>query len=215
MKIKSVFSHSFNRYGKVITGYDVSELLKALGKTDKPADSVIYEPFEKGLEACSVVKQMSTNIYGGMNIQAGFCNGNNTKLNCLEWHRGSEINIPEGDIVLLLADLRDVKNGKLDTSKVEAFAVPAGTVVEIYETTLHYAPCNGAKAGKVSRDGFRVVIILPEGTNFEKPEMKEVYFEDKLLWAKNKWLIAHPDSSEAKAGAFAGLTGNNIDIAKN
>ena len=27
-----------------------------------------------------------------------------------------------------------------DTSKVEAFLVPAGTAVEIYATTLHYAP---------------------------------------------------------------------------
>ncbi len=215
MKIKSVFSKGFEKYGKVIKGYDVTLLLEALGKTNKPGDAVIYEPSEKGLEDCDVVKAFESNVYGGMPIQAGFCNGNNTKLNCLEYHRGSELNIPEGDIVLLLADLRDVKNGKLDTSKVEAFSVPAGTVVQIYETTLHYAPCNGAKAGIVNKDGFRVVIILPKGTNYPKGEICNKDFEDKLLWQSNKWLIAHPDTSEAKDGAFVGLVGPNIDIAKN
>ena len=38
--------------------------------------------------------------------------------------------------------------------------------------------------------------------------------EDRLLFAKNKWLLAHPDSQEAAAGAFVGLKGINIDISK-
>ena len=36
--------------------------------------------------------------------------------------------------------------------------------------------------------------------------------EDDRLWAKNKWLLAHPDSGEAGQGAWVGLTGENIDI---
>ena len=135
-------------------------------------------------------------------------------MNCLEWHRGSEINIPSNDIVLLLAPLSSVKKGKLKTNAVEAFFVPKGTVVQVYETTLHYAPCNGVNQGEVSKDGFRVIIVLPKDTNTEKPAIKEIDFEDKLLWARNKWLIAHPDTSEAKAGAFVGLIGENIDLAK-
>ena len=35
---------------------------------------------------------------------------------------------------------------------------------------------------------------------------------DKSLWARNKWLLAHADSSEAKDGAYVGLKGENIDI---
>lgn len=214
MKIKSVFSKSFNKYGKVLQGYDVKALLEKLeSSTEKPSNAVIYVPSDSALEAISAA-DFSTNAYGGMPIQIGYCNGNNTKLNCLEWHRGSEINIPTGDIVLLLAQLSSVKKGKLNTNDVEAFAVPAGTVVQVYETTLHYAPCNGVKNGEVSKDGFRVIIVLPKDTNTEKPAIKEIDFEDKLLWAKNKWLIAHPDTSEAKAGAFVGLVGKNIDIAK-
>lgn len=215
MKIKSVFSHAFEKYGKVLKGYDVTDLLKKLDETTKkPADAVIYEPGDAGLEALPVAKEFSENAYGGMPIQVGYCNGYNTKLNCLEWHRGSELNIPSTDIVLLLASLQDVKEGKLDTNLVEAFYVPAGTVVQVYETTLHYAPCNAVKDGEVKTDGFRVIIVLPKDTNTEKPAIKEIDFEDKLLWARNKWLIAHPDTSEARAGAFVGLNGVNIDIAK-
>ena len=215
MRIKSVFSHSFEKYGKVLTGYDVTDLLKKLDDTTKkPDNAVIYEPGDAGLEALPIAKEFSDNAYGGMPIQVGYCNGYNTKLNCLEYHRGSEINIPSNDMILLLAPLQSVKNGKLNTSAVEAFYVPAGTVVLVYETTLHYAPCNAVKNGEVSKEGFRVIVVLPKDTNTEKPALKEKNLEDKLLWARNKWLIAHPDSNEAKQGAFVGLSGINIDISK-
>ena len=161
MRIKSVFSHSFEKYGKVLTGYDVTDLLKKLDETTKkPDNAVIYEPGDAGLEALPIAKEFSDNAYGGMPIQVGYCNGNNTKLNCLEWHRGSELNIPSNDIVLLLASLQSVKNGKLNTNAVEAFYVPKGTVVQVYETTLHYAPCTAVKNGEVSKEGFRVIIVV-------------------------------------------------------
>ncbi len=215
MKIESVFSHSFEKYGKILTGYDVTSLLSKLDETTKkPSDSVIYEPGDADLESLPIAKEFSANAYGGMPIQIGYCNGFNTKLNCLEYHRGSELNIPANDMVLLLASLSAVKNGTLDTSLVEAFYVPKGTVVQVYETTLHYAPCNAVQNGVVSDEGFRVIIVLPKDTNTEKPNLSVIDEEDKLLWARNKWLIAHPDSSEAKAGAFVGLKGVNIDLSK-
>lgn len=213
MKIKSVFSKKFERYGKVLRGYDVGDLLQTVdATTEKPSDKTIYTPSDVGLESLPVAKQFSTNAYGGMPIQVGYCNGFNTKLNCLEWHRGSEINIPSNDIILLLAQLKSVKKGRLHTNAVEAFLVPAKTVVQIYETTLHYAPCNAVNGGTVSKDGFRVIVVLPKGTNLAKPALNEIDPEDKLLWAANKWLIAHADTSEAKAGAFVGLDGRNIDL---
>lgn len=216
MKVKSVFTHAFEKYGKVITGYDVSTLLEKLESSTKcPADSVIYTPGDDALEALPIKQALQTNCYGGMPIQIGYCNGNNTKLNCLEYHRGSELNIPANDVVLLVAPLQAVKNGKISTDLVEAFSAPRGTIVQLYETTLHFAPCNGIKDGKVNDDGFRVIIVLPKDTNTEKPTITNCDDEDKLLWAKNKWLIAHADSSEAKNGAFVGLLGKNIDISKN
>ena len=213
MKIKSVFSKSFAKYGKVLTGYDVSDLLKKLEATNCPKDAVVYEPGEPSLEALPILKEFTDGAYGGMPIQIGYCNGFNTKLNCLEYHRGSELNIPTTDIILLVATMSDIENGKLNTKNVQAFRAPAGTIVQVYETTLHYAPCCNVTAdGKIS-ESFHVAIVLPKDTNTAKPEIKVRDFEDKLLWAKNKWLLAHPTSSEAGQGAYVGLTGKNIDLA--
>jgi len=57
------------------------------------------------------------------------------------------------------------------------------------------------------------MVALPAGTNTDKPNITAKSPEDKLLWACNKWLLAHPDSSEAAQGAHIGLKGENIDIA--
>ena len=208
MKIKSVFDQEFSVYGRVLEGYDFTEIIDILVKTsEKPGDKTIYIPSESNLEAAEVFKALSDSFYGGMPIQAGYCNGSNAALNCLEYHRGSEINIAADDIVLLVASLQKVKEGKLNTSQVEAFLAPAGTAVQLYETTLHYAPCNAP-----GRDGFRVVIILPLGTNTEKPVIVNRNTEDALLWAKNKWLMAHKESPEAGQGAYIGLSGPNIIV---
>lgn len=214
MKIKSVFSKEFERYGKVLTGYDTKELLATLEESSPmPADSTVYVPEDSKLQALPVTKEFQQRAYGGMPVQAGYCNGFNTKLNCFEYHRGSELNIPSRDIILLLACVSDIHRGKISTSATRAFRVPAGTVVQIYETSLHYAPCCDVKGDEISQ-GFRVVIVLPKDTNTDKEEIQVNNQEDKMLWAKNKWLLAHPSSAEAKAGAYVGLTGKNIDLSK-
>lgn len=150
---------------------------------------------------------MQNNAYGGMPVQLGMCWGYSTRLNCLEYHRDSEVNVGTEDFILLLAKQDEIEDGKLDTTEVKAFRVPAGVVVEVYATTLHYAPCH-VDAAK----GFRVAVVLPRGTNTEKPAIANLTEEDSWLWARNKWLLAHPESSEADQGAYVGLTGENIDI---
>ena len=209
MNIQSVYDKEFLTYGRVITGYDTAQLLETLEKATPLPEGVDYVPSEPALEALPIKAQLAANEYGGMPIQLGWCNGHNTKLNCLEYHRDSEVNCGTTDFILLLAKLDDVEDGKLDTAKVKAFKCPAGVPVEVYGSTLHYAPCSG-KAGQ----GFRVLVALPLGTNGPKPEITPVNDEDKLLWACNKWLLAHPESSEAAQGAVAALEGVNIDIAR-
>ena len=208
MKIQSVFDDAFRTYGRVVDGYDYKLLLERLeDTTPKPADSVIYVPSDAGLEDTPAYAQLRDNCYGGMPIQIGFCNGTNTKLNCFEYHRDSEIDIAADDAILLVARQQDIIDGRIDSSKTEAFLCPKGTAVELYATTLHYAPCSARKG-----EGFRVVIVLPKGTNEDAPEIKVTNDNDKYLWARNKWLIAHPDSAEAADGAQAGITGENVDI---
>ena len=208
MTIYSVSDPMFAAYGKVLGGYDTAELQKAMRDIPLPDSGVAYEPGIPSLEACGIFSQLRDRAYGGMPVQLGMCWGHNTMLNCLEYHRDSEINIGADDFVLLLAKEDDVHDGVLDTAAVKAFRVPAGAVVEVYATTLHYAPCHTDAAA-----GFRVAVVLPLGTNTEKPDIAPGNDEDKLLWARNKWLLAHPDSAEAGQGAYIGLRGDNIDIA--
>ena len=207
MKIHSVLDAEFNPYGKVLEGFNTAELQKAMLAIDLPESGTSYRPGIESLEACDIFSELRDRAYGGMPIQLGMCWGHNTKLNCLEYHRDSEVNIGTHDFILLLAKEDEIENGVLDTSKVKAFLVPAGMAVEVYATTLHYAPCHTR-----AEDGFRVAVALPLGTNTEKPAITPGNDEDKMLWARNKWLLAHPETSEAKNGAYIGLKGANIDI---
>lgn len=207
MKIESVYSPSFRAYGQVLTGYDTAELLRAMESIPLPEEGTAYEPSIASLEGCEIFRRIQDHAYGGMPVQTGMCWGRNTKLNCLEYHRDSEVNIGSSDFILLLAKQEEIVDDRLDTACVRAFRVPAGAVVEVYATTLHYAPCH------VDEEmGFRVAVALPRGTNEAKPAVTPLNMEDDRLWAKNKWLLAHPDSGEARQGAWVGLTGENIDI---
>ncbi|WP_308541277.1 DUF4867 family protein [uncultured Oscillibacter sp.] len=209
MTILPISDPAFASYGKILEGYDTQELLRTLEAATPLPQGVEYVPSQPELEALPLTSLLASNAYGGMPIQMGWCNGHNTKLNCLEYHRDSELNCGTEDFILLLARMDDIApDGTLDTGLVKAFRVPAGVLVEVYATTLHYAPCSAAKGA-----GFRVLVALPKGTNGPRPDIQVLNREDSMLWACNKWLLAHPESSEAAQGAPAVLRGENIDIA--
>lgn len=209
MTILPISDPAFASYGKILEGYDTQELLRTLEAATPLPEGVEYVPSQPELESLPLTAQLSSNAYGGMPIQMGWCNGHNTKLNCLEYHRDSELNCGTEDFILLLARMDDIApDGTLDTGLVKAFRVPAGVLVEVYATTLHYAPRSAAKGA-----GFRVLVALPKGTNGPRPDIQVLNREDSMLWACNKWLLAHPESSEAAQGAPAVLRGENIDIA--
>ena len=212
MEILSVNSKEFKEYGRVITNVDFSALVEAMKKTPCP-DDVVYELSIAELEALDVAKVISDVTYGEMPIQIGYCNGHNCMLNALEYHRDSEINVAATDAVLMLGLMKDVEDDfTYDTSKVKAFLVPAGTAVEVFATTLHYAPCG------VDGKGFQVSIVLPKGTNYPlKTAHAKVNAdgtapsEDALITAVNKWLIGHKEGGLAE-GSFLGLKGKNLNL---
>ena len=208
MKIYSVLDPEFKPYGQVVRGMDetVSEILGALAATPQP-QGVGYVPSDPALQELPAAVEMSEHCFGGMPVQLGWCNGHNTRLNCLEYHRDSEFNLGTEDFILLLARQEEIVDGILDTAKVKAFRCPAGTMIEVYATTLHYAPCHCDP-----QKGFRVLVALPWLTNTDRPKMEVRTPEDAILTARNKWLLPHPDSEEAKNGAKVGLRGENIDI---
>ena len=206
MQILKVTDEAFRPYGKVITGIDVSDIIRAMEKTPCPKDDVVYVASEADLEVCGSAKQISDSLYGGMPIQIGYCNGNNYLLNAVEYHRDSEVDIAVDDLILILGKQQDIEEDHTyDTSRMEAFLVPAGTAVEVYATTLHYAPCH------VKDEGFRCVIVLPRDTNLDMEPVEVKDPEDRLLFARNKWLIGHAQGGLPE-GAFIGLKGENLSV---
>lgn len=205
MQIQNVNDHSFKKYGKVLQGYSINGILKEMEHTPMTKD-VVYVPSVEELEVLADAEELKNRGFGGIPIQIGYCNGDNKKLNGLEYHRSSEINVAVNDLVLLLGLEQDIEaDHTYDTSKVEAFFLPAKTAIEVYATTLHYAPCTAK-----GEAGFRCVVVLPKDTNTELNFPVGTEGEDKLLTAKNKWLIAHEEAGIK--GAFCGLKGENITI---
>lgn len=204
MNIQNVTDESFRKYGRVLEEYLTGNIRKVMQNTPLPYD-VIYVPSDEEMEKLEEGDIIKNQFYGGIPIQIGYCNGHNKKLNALEYHRCSEVNIAVTDMILLLGQQQDIQDDETyDTSLVEAFFVPAGTMVELYATTLHYAPC------QVDEEGFRCVVVLPKDTNAELEVPAGKDGEKKLLAAKNKWLIAHEDA--AIPNAFCGLKGENITL---
>ncbi len=138
-----------------------------------------------------------------MIVLVGYCFGHNNFLNATEWHTSSEINIAVTPLVLILGHVWDIVDGKIDSSEFKAFYLPKGTVAEIYATSLHFCPC------EVGKNGFGCVVALPKGTNTDltvKPE-------DKKIFRKNKWIIAHEENKALiQRGVLTGITGKNYII---
>lgn len=53
------------------------EILKAMEHAPLPLDEVIYEPSIEELEGLKIADEMKERAYGELEIQIGYCNGNN------------------------------------------------------------------------------------------------------------------------------------------
>ncbi|PYZ92617.1 DUF4867 domain-containing protein [Salipaludibacillus keqinensis] len=209
LKIYHIEDRQFSKYGRVLTEGAFSHIIDKMDEYPIPERENVYKASVSELEFTSNRGNYERVFFGGSPVQIGYCNGNTHKLNALEYHKTSEINVAVTDFILLLADKEDLIENTIDSSKVEAFYVPKGVNLEIYPYTLHFAPC------KVQPEGFKCIVILPKGTN-EPIETHEHTFDDSesdLLFMENKWLIAHPERKTLiEKGAFPGIRGENIQI---
>ena len=210
VKIHSVFDEAFRTFGNIVEGYDFDDLTKYMTEqTEIPESGNVYVASVEEMEKFPVAKQIQSEVYGGMPIQIGYCNGRNSTYNGFEYHKGSEINVAITDFMLVLGHTWLI--AKDHTYRIEdatVFFVPKKTAIEMFQTTLHLSPC------KVSDEGFKGIVILPKGTNTPldvAPQNREG--ENRLLLQKNKWVIAHPAREPLiKQGAFAGLLGENKEL---
>ncbi|WP_100406928.1 DUF4867 family protein [Bacillus solitudinis] len=205
LPLADVGDESFKRFGKVLENFPINEIEKLMKETGIPESGNVYVPSIKSWEEGSLKTYVEKAYYGGMSIQIGYCNGKNSNLNGLEYHKGSEINIAITDFVLLLGHVNDIMNGKFSVNHLEGFFLPKGTAIEMFQTTLHLAPC------KLTNKGFKCVVILPAGTNTALLEEEKEH--DELLFMRNKWLLSHPENDRFMSqGAYPGITGENIAV---
>ena len=118
------------------------------------------------------------------------------------------VNIEEGpNIAGSNTHIINYDNNTYETSKIEQFFIPAGTAVELYATTLHFAP------SRQNNEEFRCGIVLIKDTNLPLETIPtDLTGENRLLFARNKWLICHSESKPATRGGCIGLIGKNLEI---
>ena len=142
MKIYKVTDPEFRKYGRVVKNVDFTDLVARLKKTPLTRD-VAYEPSVSGAGSCQRCLQSTAALLTeNCRFRSVTATAQNYLLNALEYHRSSEINVAGTDAILLVGSQQDItEDFTYDTSRVEAFLLPKGTAVEVYATTLHYAPC--------------------------------------------------------------------------
>lgn len=203
IRMYSANDGEFKTFGRVINDLDPAEIIAAAGKIQRPETGCAYVPGEESLEKLQIAAQIQNRFFGTLPAQIGYCHGHNSLLNAAEWHFSSEINIAVTPLVLILGHVWDIENGKIDSSRFQAFYLPKGTAAEIYATTLHFCPCETEKSG------FGCVVGLPLDTNTPLDGTAE----SPLLLRKNKWLIAHEENTPLiNRGAVPGITGKNFEI---
>ena len=207
--VLSVFDPAFAPYGRVLEGCDFSRADEyMLEKTDIPESGNIYVPSVPELEESELKSDIENTLYGSMPVQIGFCNGRNTTYNGFEYHKCSEINYAVTPFMLMLGHVWDIRDNTYDIRSAQVFFVPAGTAIEMYQTTLHLSPC------RVCDEGFKDIVILSRGTNTPLEYKKtNADPESVLLLQRNKWVIAHPEREPLiKQGAHPGVIGENKEL---
>jgi hypothetical protein len=207
-RILSLNDKQFKSYGRIHNTKGLSPVLHFLKENAVAKErQVYYEPSILGLQLeGEFFSDIRNTVYGEMDIQAGWCYGWNTKLNGLEYHKGSEVIVAATDLILLLGrkeDIRFEERPVYNSNMTEAFYVEEGTAVELYANTLHYAPIQVN-----TEQQFTAAIILPVRTNYPLKYVHQSSEEDVILAAINKWLIIHPDTGKEHIG----ITGENIEI---
>lgn len=76
MEIFSVLDEKFRKYGKVWNDMECTKIMKEMEHTPLPED-VIYVPSVEEMENLPEAEQFKNRVYGGLQIQIGYCNGNN------------------------------------------------------------------------------------------------------------------------------------------
>ncbi|MDD4414228.1 MAG: DUF4867 family protein [Oscillospiraceae bacterium] len=191
----------FSEYGRLLSPpCDLNDWMNCSRKISMPVSGSMYLADIPELHVGSVAEWLRCEVFGQMHTEFGLCQGFNNRLNALEWHKSSEVNVALTRFVLLLGRVQDIENSRYDETELQGFLAEPRQCFEIYATTLHFCPC------QIEKKGFRCIVALPDGTN--QPLKEQV--SDSTLFRRNKWILAHEDNSELIShGAKPGVYGKN------
>lgn len=147
MHIYSVNNPEFKSYGNVwddVPSELTLPVLEALSATPIPEGSK-YVASAPELEGVKDADKLGFLMFGGRLFQLGWCNGHNTKLNCLEYHRASEFNLGAATLSCLwrIAGRSRTANSTPHASRRSAcrrarlsrFSTPRSTIRPAWSTT--------------------------------------------------------------------------------
>ena len=206
LEILHVEDPQFACYGAIHPTIQLPEMRKFLYAVER-TEAECYVPCEERLMSLPEADQFKDDVFGQVPCQVGWYYGSGDRLNAVEYHKCSEVLYEFEPCVLILGLLWDIRDGGLDTSSMKVFYVPGDTCVELYATTLHYAPC---KAGS---EPVMQIVVQSLGTNTPLLKPAEgTEAENRYLLQRNKWVLVHPAFAPAEPDAVVGLRGENIAI---
>ena len=97
MKVFNVNDDCFKEYGRILSGYDYSELFEKLSEQEIPDNGIVYKASVAAFEKCGIHDEILLRSFGGYPIQIGYVGGTNRTMKCLEYHKSSELNIAMND----------------------------------------------------------------------------------------------------------------------
>ncbi len=205
-----------------LSAYGTFVLIPEAGRLCEEADGVIPNNLEQNAYVASepaldtdANRKLFSAFFGGMEVQIGWVAGPNSTMNGMEYHKSNEVLIALSAQVLLLGLQSDMDpDHRFETTKAKALYLKKGDCFELFPQTLHLSPC------KVSDAGFRTIIVLPKGTNLplegnDHPTAGGAHVDKdrRLLFMKNKWMLAHPERKPlVEKGVFPGLVGENVRV---
>ncbi|MGN1295671.1 MAG: DUF4867 family protein [Bacilli bacterium] len=189
---------SFSKYGKKLD-IDVSEIISYLNNIELPLEGNVYVASDEKFEGLKEVKYIQEKFFPSIPMQAGYVVGHNILLNATEYHDSIEINVASEDVTLFLGTQDIIKDGVVKSTDLEEVYIKKNEAFVLNKKILHFSPC------ATSKNGFRVAVLLPKGTNTPLAEKSN----DSLYFMNNKWLIAHKESPQAQKGAYVGIIGEN------
>ncbi|MEG0268498.1 MAG: DUF4867 family protein [Carnobacterium sp.] len=205
--IHDVTSSEFKAYGNILEGYDITAIKEYAEKNIAiPKEGNSYSPSNDELEKFEIIKRIEADVYAGLPVEAGECAGNNTAFSAYEYHQGSEVNIVLTDVLMVLGKREQAIEGIFNAQEdAKIFFVPAGTLIEMYSSTLHYSPCI------VDKTGFKVIVILIKGSN--EPFKGKFESKNEEIVKKNKFQLVHETRTDKIAeGIKVGLIGKLITL---